>query len=67
MYPTTSSGGLQVIIKEADGSERSFFQPFSSVPIMLRENMIRNEFTMGEYRSARSANQKYKFLQASTI
>ncbi|MDI9107236.1 fimbrial assembly protein [Serratia marcescens] len=67
IYPTTSSGGLHVIIKEADGSERSFFQPFSSVPIMLRENMIRNEFTMGEYRSARSANQKYKFLQASTI
>ena len=47
IYPTTSSGGLHVIIKEADGSERSFFQPFSSVPIMLRENMIRNEFTMG--------------------
>ncbi|MBH3095528.1 fimbria/pilus outer membrane usher protein [Serratia ureilytica] len=67
IYPTTSSGGLQVIIKEADGSERSFFQPFSSVPIMLREDMKKNELTIGEYRSARDDSQNAKFLQSSVI
>ncbi|MBO2006926.1 fimbria/pilus outer membrane usher protein [Serratia marcescens] len=45
---------------------KEFLPAFSSVPIMLRENMIRNEFTMGNI-ALRSANQKYKFLQASTI
>lgn len=33
IYPTTSSGGLQVIIKEADGSERSFFSLFPPFPL----------------------------------
>ncbi|EPE2786529.1 fimbria/pilus outer membrane usher protein [Serratia marcescens] len=67
IYPTTSSGGLQVIIKEADGSERSFFQPFSAVPIMLREGMKKNELTLGEYRAAQRDKSKYKFLQQSLI
>ncbi|WP_447410798.1 fimbria/pilus outer membrane usher protein, partial [Clostridium perfringens] len=65
IYPTTSSGGLQVIIKEADGSERSFYQPFSAVPIMLREGMKKNELTLGEYRAAQNDRKKYKFLQQS--
>lgn len=67
IYPTTSSGGLQVIIKEADGSERSFYQPFSAVPIMLREGMKKNELTLGEYRAAQNDRKKYKFLQQSLI
>ncbi|MCV5824209.1 fimbria/pilus outer membrane usher protein, partial [Escherichia coli] len=33
LYPTANSGDLTVIIKEADGSEQRFIQPFSSVPI----------------------------------
>ncbi|TXE71861.1 fimbria/pilus outer membrane usher protein [Serratia nevei] len=67
IYPTTSSGGLHVIIKEADGSERSFYQPFSAVPIMLREGMKKNELTLGEYRAAQNDRPNYKFLQQSLI
>ena len=33
LYPTANSGDLTVIIKEADGSEQRFIQPFSSVAI----------------------------------
>lgn len=32
LYPTAQSGDLEVTIKESDGSERKFTQPFSAVP-----------------------------------
>ncbi len=51
LYPTSSSGDLQVTIKEADGSSRTFVQPFSNVPIMQREGRLKYGFTVGEYRS----------------
>lgn len=33
---TSNSGDMEVTIKEADGSERHFTQPYSSVAVMLR-------------------------------
>jgi outer membrane usher protein len=37
LYPTAQSGDLEVQVKESDGSVRSFTQPYSTVPFMLRE------------------------------
>ena len=51
LYPTSSSGDLQVTIKEADGSTRTFVQPFSNVPVMQREGRLKYAVTVGEYRS----------------
>ncbi|EAT6372242.1 fimbrial biogenesis outer membrane usher protein, partial [Salmonella enterica] len=51
LYPTSSSGDLEVIIKEADGRERTFVQPFSAVPIMQREGYLKYALTAGQYRS----------------
>lgn len=51
LFPTSSSGDLQVTITEADGSERTFVQPFSNVPMMQREGRLKYGFTVGEYRS----------------
>jgi len=51
LYSTSSSGDLSITIKEANGSERTFIQPFSNVPVMLREGRLKYSFTAGKYRS----------------
>ena len=51
LYPTSASGDLNVTITEADGSERSVVQPFSAVPVMLREGRLKYALTAGEYRT----------------
>lgn len=51
LYPTASSGDLEVIIREADGSERVSYQPFSAVPIMQREGQWKYAATAGQYRA----------------
>lgn len=50
LYPTATSGDLEVTVTEADGSERKYLQPFSSVPMMLREGSIKYALSSGEYR-----------------
>ncbi|WP_338628939.1 fimbria/pilus outer membrane usher protein [Enterobacter sp. JJBC] len=54
LYPTASSGDLNVTVTEADGSERRFVQPFSSVPMMLREGRLKYTFSGGEYRTTQA-------------
>lgn len=67
LYPTASSGDLQIEIKEADGSVRTVIQPFSSVPIMLREGRFKFSLTTGKYRNNNSETQSPEFLQATGI
>lgn len=43
------SGDYDVTIKEADGSERQFIVPYSSLPVMLRPGGWRYELTGGRY------------------
>src|SRR5471030_1594816 len=45
LYPTSASGDLEVTITEADGSEQRFVQPFSAVPVMLREGRLKYSAT----------------------
>ena len=51
LYPTANSGNLDVTIREEDGSENTFIQPFSAVPGMQRDGSWRYAFTAGRYRS----------------
>lgn len=37
LYPTASSGNLEVAVKESDGEIRRFTQPYASVTSMQRE------------------------------
>ncbi|WP_237391031.1 fimbria/pilus outer membrane usher protein [Dryocola clanedunensis] len=67
LYPTSSSGDLNVTITESDGSERSFVQPFSAVPIMQREGGARFAVTAGQYRSPNSAASVPDFGQGTLI
>ncbi|WP_313109324.1 fimbria/pilus outer membrane usher protein [Atlantibacter sp.] len=49
LYSTTNSGDLEVTIKEADGSEHHFTQPYSAINIMQRPGHMKYEFTAGRY------------------
>ena len=50
LYPTGYGGDLDVIVREADGSEQRFRVPFASVPQMLRPGTLRYSLTAGEVR-----------------
>ncbi len=65
LYPTTSSGNLEVIVKEADGKEHRSVQPFSAVPVMLRENSLRHSLTFGKYHSPTHRGKEPYFMQGT--
>ena len=67
LYPTSSSGDLQVTIKEAGGQERTFTQPFSNVPVMQREGRLKYAFTVGKYRAPYSDEDEPVFGQTSLL
>ena len=54
LYPTAASGDLDVVVTEADGSTQHFVQPFSAVPMMLREGRLKYALSAGQYRTSKS-------------
>ncbi|HBZ15761.1 MAG TPA: fimbrial assembly protein [Pantoea sp.] len=67
LYPTASSGDLEVVVREADGSERVSVQPFSAVPIMQREGQLKYSATTGRYRSTYASGSPPGFAQATAL
>lgn len=67
LYPTGSSGDLQVTVKETDGSENHFVVPYASVPVLQREKNLRYSVTAGRYRSYDTDVEKTPFAQGSAI
>lgn len=67
LYPTGSSGDLQVTVKETDGSERHFVVPYASVPVLQREKHLKYSATAGRYRSYDKDVEKTPFAQGSAI
>ncbi len=63
LYPTSNSGDLTVKVKEADGSEQTFIQPFSSVAIFQREGHLKYTLSGGEYRAGNYRSGEPKFGQ----
>ncbi len=55
LYPTSSSGDLEVSIAEADGRQARYTQAFSAVPTLLREGTWRFSAAIGKYRTGESA------------
>lgn len=55
LYPTASSGDLEVTIAEADGRQIKYIQAFSAVPTLLREGTWRYSATVGKYRGGPNA------------
>ncbi|ATM74953.1 hypothetical protein CRN79_03415 [Serratia fonticola] len=51
LYPTSSSGDLQVEIEEENGQTTNYVVPYSSVPNLVREGHMKYAVSAGEYRS----------------
>lgn len=64
LYPTAQSGDLEVQVKESDGSVRTFTQPFSAVPFMLREGRVKYNLSAGRFRSAQRQGSRRRFYRA---
>lgn len=67
LYPTGSSGDMQVTVKEADGGTQVFSVPYSSVPVLQRENHVKYAMTIGKYRSGGSQQGTPDFAQGTVL
>ncbi|WGK60083.1 fimbria/pilus outer membrane usher protein [Pantoea sp. SS70] len=69
LYPASLSGDLVVTVKENDGSERTFSQPYSSIAIMQREGQLKYAMTIGKLRNSGGAisTGEAKFVQGTLI
>lgn len=62
----TAGADLEVTVTEADGTERSFIQASSSVPIMQREGALKYSLAAGKYRDVDNGEEP-EFGQATAI
>lgn len=67
LFPTAQSGDLDVTIHETDGSVRSFTQPYSAIPYMLRQGHLKYSLSAGRYHYARSDNMRSPVFVQSTL
>ncbi|EPY4559109.1 fimbria/pilus outer membrane usher protein [Klebsiella pneumoniae] len=66
LYPTASSGNLEVAVKESDGEIRRFTQPYASVTSMQREGSLKYNLVAGRYHSD-DASQRPLMMQLSLM
>ncbi len=62
----TAGADLEVTVEEADGTQRSFIQASSSVPIMQREGALKYSVSAGKYRDVNHGEEP-AFGQATLI
>ncbi|MVX99188.1 fimbrial biogenesis usher protein [Enterobacteriaceae bacterium 8376wB9] len=65
LYPTSTSGDLQVTVKENNGTSNQFTVPYSAVPVLQREGRIKYALTAGRYRPASSLQNEPDFWQGT--
>lgn len=67
LYPTAQSGDLEITVRESDGSERKFTQPYAAVPFMLREGRFKFSASAGRFDNQGSDGDTPAFVQASAF
>lgn len=67
LYPTSSSGDLQVSVKETDGSVDTYVVPYSAVPLLQRDGRVKYSVTAGRYRSSNDQQDDVGFGQGTLI
>lgn len=67
LFPTAQSGDLEITVRESDGSERKFTQPWSSVSFMLRDGRMKFSASAGKYKNADADGDTPAFIQASAF
>ena len=67
MYPTGSSGDLNVTIRESDGSEQNLVVPYASLPVLQREGQFKFALTSATYRANNNSVTDTPFTQGTII
>lgn len=67
LYPVSSGGDLVVVVKESDGTLKTFTIPYSSVPVLQREGHLRYGITVGRYRNGSNSYENPVFMQATLL
>lgn len=67
LYPTGSSGDLEVIIEERDGSQQIKTIPFSIVPILQRAKSFNYDLVVGDFRSGNQSQGNQFFTQGTFV
>lgn len=67
LYPTSSSGDMDVDITETDGTHTTFSVPYSAVPLLQREGRIKYAFTGGQYHTNTDNQDDENFAQGTII
>lgn len=67
LNPTSTSGDLQVIIREENGNERTFTQPFSAAPTMIRQGQVQFAASTGAYASDSPGAKRSRFAQGEAV
>ncbi|WP_242455733.1 fimbria/pilus outer membrane usher protein [Pantoea agglomerans] len=67
LYPTAQSGDLDITIHESDGTVRTFTQPYSAVPFMLRQGHLKYSISGGRYHYSGSNNLRSPEFVQSTL
>ncbi|MDL4454783.1 fimbrial biogenesis usher protein [Klebsiella michiganensis] len=67
LYPTSTSGDLQVAVTESDGSVNRFSVPYSAVPVLQREGRVKYALTAAQYRGSSQLQDKPTFGQGTLI
>ncbi|MGQ6547484.1 fimbrial biogenesis usher protein [Serratia sp. IR-2025] len=65
LYPTSTSGDLQVSVRESNGTVSQFTVPYSAVPILQREGRVKYALTAGKFRSGSDLQDSPKFMQGT--
>lgn len=67
LFPTSSSGDLQVLVEESNGSINSYNVPYAGVPILQREGRVKYAISAGQYRNGGDQQNKTDFEQATVL
>lgn len=67
LFPTSSSGDLQVEVKEEDGSVNAYSVPYSGVPLLQREGRMKYALTVAKYRTDNDQQEQVPFGQGTLI
>lgn len=67
LYPISTSGEFQVLVKEDDGVTQQFMAPYSSLPIFQRDGRFKYSLTVGQFRSASELQNADNFLQGTLM
>lgn len=64
LFPTSTSGDLDVTVTENNGNEQHYTVPYSTVPLMQREGHIKYGINAGEVRDNSDQKDEPHFFQA---